>query len=158
MRRRVIEEGLDASTAAVFAETESAIEAQLETLRASLTAVDPTLAEALKGGREKILYQLHNLRTRFINNRGKRDETALQQLERLFTLLYPNKGLQERELNFTYFLARYGYEVIDQIYAAVEPATLVLLGDDYDGGHKAWVRWPDGRDDIVPGSQVQRQG
>jgi hydroxyacylglutathione hydrolase len=38
-----------------------------------------------------------------------------------------------------------------------EPATLVLLGDDYDGGHKAWVRWPDGRDDIVPGSQVQRQ-
>jgi hydroxyacylglutathione hydrolase len=37
-----------------------------------------------------------------------------------------------------------------------EPATLVLLGDDYDGGHKAWVRWPDGRDDIVPGSQIER--
>src|SRR3954452_15443459 len=37
-----------------------------------------------------------------------------------------------------------------------EQATLVLLGDDYDGGHKAWVRWPDGRDDIVPGSRVQR--
>ena len=37
-----------------------------------------------------------------------------------------------------------------------EPATLVLWGDDYDGGHKAWVRWSDGRDDIVPGSQVQR--
>jgi glyoxylase-like metal-dependent hydrolase (beta-lactamase superfamily II) len=37
-----------------------------------------------------------------------------------------------------------------------EPATLVLLGDDYDGGHKAWVRWPDGSDDIVPGSQVTR--
>jgi glyoxylase-like metal-dependent hydrolase (beta-lactamase superfamily II) len=36
-----------------------------------------------------------------------------------------------------------------------EPATLILLGDDYDGGHKAWVRWPDGRDDIVPGSRVQ---
>jgi glyoxylase-like metal-dependent hydrolase (beta-lactamase superfamily II) len=35
-------------------------------------------------------------------------------------------------------------------------ATLVLLGDDYDGGYKAWVRWPDGSDDIVPGSQVQR--
>jgi hydroxyacylglutathione hydrolase len=37
-----------------------------------------------------------------------------------------------------------------------EPATLILLGDDYDGGHKAWVRWPDGSDDIVPGSQVQQ--
>jgi hydroxyacylglutathione hydrolase len=37
-----------------------------------------------------------------------------------------------------------------------EPATLILLGDDYDGGHKAWVRWPDGSDDIVPGSKVSR--
>jgi hydroxyacylglutathione hydrolase len=37
-----------------------------------------------------------------------------------------------------------------------DSATLILLGDDYDGGHKAWVRWPDGSDDIVPGSQVQR--
>ena len=37
-----------------------------------------------------------------------------------------------------------------------QPATLVVWGDDYDGGHKAWVRWPDGRDDIVPGSRVQR--
>jgi glyoxylase-like metal-dependent hydrolase (beta-lactamase superfamily II) len=36
-----------------------------------------------------------------------------------------------------------------------EPATLILLGPDYDGGYKAWVRWSDGRDDIVPGSQVQ---
>ena len=36
-----------------------------------------------------------------------------------------------------------------------EPATLILLGDDYDGGYKAWVRWPDGSDDIVPGSKVE---
>jgi glyoxylase-like metal-dependent hydrolase (beta-lactamase superfamily II) len=39
-----------------------------------------------------------------------------------------------------------------------EPATLVLLGPDYDGGHKAWIRWADGRDDIVPGSVVERGG
>jgi len=44
----------------------------------------------------------------------------------------------------------------EQVTVAGEPATLVVWGDDYDGGHKAWVRWPDGRDDIVPGSQVER--
>jgi len=37
-----------------------------------------------------------------------------------------------------------------------EPATLILLGADYDGGTKAWVRWPGGADDIVPGSKVRR--
>ena len=47
-------------------------------------------------------------------------------------------------------------EGAEECTALGEPATLILLGDDYDGGHKAWVRWPDGRDDIVPGSKVSR--
>jgi hydroxyacylglutathione hydrolase len=39
-----------------------------------------------------------------------------------------------------------------------QPATLVLFAPDYDGGHKAWVRWDEsGEDDIVPGSQVVRE-
>jgi glyoxylase-like metal-dependent hydrolase (beta-lactamase superfamily II) len=38
-----------------------------------------------------------------------------------------------------------------------KPATLVLWARDYDGGHKAWIRWDEsGEDDIVPGSQVVR--
>jgi glyoxylase-like metal-dependent hydrolase (beta-lactamase superfamily II) len=37
-----------------------------------------------------------------------------------------------------------------------EEATLVLWGPDYDGTHKAWVRFADGRDQIVGGSQVSR--
>ncbi|MCW3020104.1 MAG: hypothetical protein JWN10_2412, partial [Solirubrobacterales bacterium] len=27
-----------------------------------------------------------------------------------------------------------------------------------DGGTKAWVRWEDGSDDIVPGSRLERSG
>ncbi|MGE0127755.1 MAG: bacillithiol biosynthesis cysteine-adding enzyme BshC [Blastocatellales bacterium] len=114
--KMVVERSLDQNTATIFDETEKAFEDQLEKLRASLVAVDPTLADALKGGREKILYQLHNLRTRFVHTRGKRDETTKQQIERLFAALYPNKNLQEREINVSYFLARYGYELIDRIY------------------------------------------
>jgi glyoxylase-like metal-dependent hydrolase (beta-lactamase superfamily II) len=37
-----------------------------------------------------------------------------------------------------------------------EPATLILFGPDYDGTHKAWVRFADGLDAIVGGSQVRR--
>jgi hydroxyacylglutathione hydrolase len=46
----------------------------------------------------------------------------------------------------------------DACLALGEPATLILLGEDYDGGKKAWVRWADGSDDIVPGSRVQPAG
>ncbi len=37
-------------------------------------------------------------------------------------------------------------------------ATLVLWAPDYDGGNKAWVRFPDGEDVIIGGSQVKRGG
>jgi hydroxyacylglutathione hydrolase len=48
-------------------------------------------------------------------------------------------------------------ESTDRCRVREEEATLVLFGPDYDGGHKAWVRWDDsGRDDIVPGSLVER--
>lgn len=118
--RKVVEESLDHDTARLFDETEKTIEGRLETLRASLQAVDPTLAEALKGGREKILYQLHHLRTRFVHNQTRRDEATQHQVERLATVLYPHRNLQERELNISYFLARYGYDVIDRIYQEID--------------------------------------
>jgi len=49
-------------------------------------------------------------------------------------------------------------EGTERCTALGQPATLILYAQDYDGGHKAWVRWEDGSDDIVPGSQVQRDG
>ena len=37
-----------------------------------------------------------------------------------------------------------------------QEATLILWAPDYDGGNKAWVRFADGEDAIVGGSQVKR--
>jgi hydroxyacylglutathione hydrolase len=39
-----------------------------------------------------------------------------------------------------------------------QEAQLVLWAPDYDGGNKAWVRFADGADAIVGGSQVERLG
>ncbi|MDA0666419.1 MAG: MBL fold metallo-hydrolase [Planctomycetota bacterium] len=35
------------------------------------------------------------------------------------------------------------------------PAKLLLRARDYDGGTKCWVRFEDGREDLVPGSRVK---
>ncbi len=39
---------------------------------------------------------------------------------------------------------------------AGEEAALLLWGPDYDGTHKAWVRFPSGEEAVVAGSKVQR--
>lgn len=40
---------------------------------------------------------------------------------------------------------------------AEHDVTLVLRAPDYDGGTKCWIRWPDGADDLVPGSRVEER-
>jgi hydroxyacylglutathione hydrolase len=44
----------------------------------------------------------------------------------------------------------------DPCRVAGEEATLVVWSPDYDGKGKAWVRFADGRDEIVGGSRIER--
>jgi glyoxylase-like metal-dependent hydrolase (beta-lactamase superfamily II) len=78
------------------------------------------------------------------------------------TLIYPGHadattvGREWEENGFIRVWRGLDVEGSEPCTALGKPATLVLLGKDYDGGTKAWVRWQDGSDDIVPGSQVER--
>ena len=117
---KVVERSLDREMASTFTETESALNQQLDRLEQSLIRSDVTLAASVKLAREKVLYQIEHLRTKFIHASARRDETAYRQVERAYNTLFPNKNLQERELNIFYFLARYGPGLIDDIYEAAE--------------------------------------
>ena len=47
-------------------------------------------------------------------------------------------------------------EASDRCAVSGRDATLILWAPDYDGGNKAWVRYPDGEDAVVGGSRVER--
>jgi glyoxylase-like metal-dependent hydrolase (beta-lactamase superfamily II) len=47
-------------------------------------------------------------------------------------------------------------ELGEAVKVGGDDAELVIWGPDYDGGNKAWVRFPDGSQDVVGGSQVER--
>jgi bacillithiol biosynthesis cysteine-adding enzyme BshC len=117
---KVVEQGLDRNAAVAFTETEHLVNEQLDTLGRALRQTDATLSDPLTRTREKIMYQLEHLRTRFIHSSAHRHETAYRQIERAFTTLYPNKNLQERELNVYYFLSRYGPGLIEELYEAAD--------------------------------------
>ena len=117
---KVVEHGVDRSAAVAFTETERVLNEQLDKLGEALHQTDATLSDPLKRAREKIMYQLEHLRTRFIHSSAHRNETAYRQVERAFTTLCPDKNLQERELNVYYFLSRYGPGLIEELYEAAD--------------------------------------
>ncbi|HEX8069068.1 MAG TPA: bacillithiol biosynthesis cysteine-adding enzyme BshC [Pyrinomonadaceae bacterium] len=117
---RVVEEHLGAEQAQAFARTEDAIQRALADLGQQLRDFDPTLADALGKGEQKIKHQLAGLRTRFHRAQLARDRAAHRQLERAATALYPNRALQERHVNITSLLARHGRYCLDWIYDAID--------------------------------------
>jgi bacillithiol biosynthesis cysteine-adding enzyme BshC len=117
---KVVEQSLDRGTAQSFEETERVFNEQLDQLDSWLGKADRTLSDSVAGARAKIMYQIEHLRTRFIHASAHREETAYRQVERAYTTLYPEKNLQERELNAYYFLSRYGPSLIEELYNAAE--------------------------------------
>jgi bacillithiol biosynthesis cysteine-adding enzyme BshC len=117
---KVVEQSLDRNTADAFTETERVLNEHLDKLKGALRRTDATLSDPLETARAKMMYQLEHLRTRFIHASAHREEITYRQVERAFTTLYPDKNLQERELNVYYFLSRYGTSLIEELYNAAE--------------------------------------
>jgi bacillithiol biosynthesis cysteine-adding enzyme BshC len=117
---KVVEQGIDRDTANTFTDTEKLFNEQLDRLETALRRSDATLAASVTRAREKVFYQLEHLRTRFVHASAHREEATYRQIERACTTLYPEKNLQERELNVYSFLSRYGPKLIDRLYDAVD--------------------------------------
>ena len=81
---------------------------ELESLRPALKAVDPTLEGAVDTSRQKMVHQVEALRTKFINAEARRNETLERHVDTIANSIFPEKKLQERVINVTSFLVRYG--------------------------------------------------
>jgi uncharacterized protein YllA (UPF0747 family) len=91
------------------------IVAQLDSALPTLTAVDPTLSGALETSRQKMVHQVESLRTKFVNAEAKRNETMERHLDAITNSLFPERKLQERIINVTSFLVRYGLGFIGRL-------------------------------------------
>ena len=95
-----------------FDQVRGRIEAELQSLRGIMGAVDSTLLGALDTSIRKAIYQLESLRSRYTNAAVRRDAVLARHLDGIGNSLFPDRKLQERMLNVTSFLVRYGTGMI----------------------------------------------
>lgn len=120
VKTRVVEKVIGQDAARLFADVEEEINIELRRLDEYFAAVDPTLAANLATRRRKILYHIAALRKKAYQSEIRRNSDADRRLQRVFDELYPGGALQERTLNITGLIDRYGVDVIDWIYAAID--------------------------------------
>jgi uncharacterized protein YllA (UPF0747 family) len=82
---------------------------------------DPTLVAALEKSRSKMLHQLSKLERKAAHEALRREARAQEEARFLSGLLYPNKHLQERLYSILPFIAKHGFELLDQVYEQISP-------------------------------------
>lgn len=117
---KIVESHLNQAGGEVFAEVEARIASEIDRLGLTLNEVDKTLGDNLAMRRRKIVYHLEALRKKFHNAQVRKDTESKERLEAMFASILPNQHLQERSLNVSYFLNRYGRKFIDWVFEAID--------------------------------------
>jgi bacillithiol biosynthesis cysteine-adding enzyme BshC len=100
----------------VFADVTQQVEHAFDELKTNLFAVDKTISDSSDRYREKVLSSLEDLKNKAIQAQKKKHEISLKQIDKVSESLYPSENLQERELNFIYFVNKYGEPFIKKLF------------------------------------------
>jgi len=120
LRERIAARLVPAALHAKLRDTGATVDDAVTGLQRELLAFDPTLARALQHSARKIHHQLEKIQGKAAREAMRRDERASRDAASLSGLIYPERHLQERLYSFLPLLAEHGWDLIDQVYEAVQ--------------------------------------
>ncbi len=100
------------------------LEKSARRLHKAIARVDPTIQGTIARAENRIRYQIEKLRQKAGASLDRHDTLVQQHAEFLENLLYPQKGLQSRDLCFLPFLARWGAGGLHELAKLASPKKL----------------------------------
>jgi bacillithiol biosynthesis cysteine-adding enzyme BshC len=99
-----------------FEKTTAEIKKAIDRLEPLIMRVDPTLKGTMDSTISRMLYHLQHLEEKTTAGYRRKNEQVLQQTKKFQQSIFPNRELQERVLNFTYFYNKYGEEFMELLF------------------------------------------
>jgi bacillithiol synthase len=104
----------------IFKETENQFEYSMDQLKEKLFEIDKTVSDSSTRYKQKIFSYLGELKNKSIEAHSKKYDITIRQTERITASVFPRNNLQEREINFIYFINKYGIEIFKQMFDEIE--------------------------------------
>lgn len=110
-----------------FAEERKALDQVFEQLVTKTVAVDPSLEKGVIAQQVNTHKAIDKLEQRLLRAEKQKQESSIQQIEKIKETLFPNQGMQERYDNFLGFYTRYGDTFIETLHQEIDPLDKKLL-------------------------------
>ena len=104
-----------------FSEQKEHLVAQFQEMYNLAEKTDKSFLGAVKAQEVKQLKGLDNLEKRLLKAQKRKLEDEVSRITELQNELFPNKGLQERQTNFSEIFAEYGPELISVLLKELDP-------------------------------------
>lgn len=116
VKKRIINSVEQSSVDEMFSDISNQLENSFDQLKEKLFDLDKTIADSSNRYRDKILGTIAELKSKAEKAQQKKYEVTLRQIDRAAVHLFPNSNLQEREINFVYFVNKYGDEFLKRVF------------------------------------------
>jgi bacillithiol biosynthesis cysteine-adding enzyme BshC len=103
-----------------MADIKNNIEKQFTFLKEKSLDFDPSLKDFANQTFGKIDFALKNFESKLFTSHKKKSQDIRNRLYRLWHALFPAKALQERSLNFGYFVSKYGFDFVKFMHDGID--------------------------------------
>jgi bacillithiol biosynthesis cysteine-adding enzyme BshC len=121
VRDAIAARSLPADLQSRFSEARASVEKSMAALGESIGKLDSTLVDTAESTRDSMMHQIDRLKARVSRAEQLRNEVITRHADALNHSLFPNKALQEREIAGVSFVARYGPELLANLYQHIPP-------------------------------------
>ncbi|NQS97599.1 MAG: bacillithiol biosynthesis cysteine-adding enzyme BshC [candidate division Zixibacteria bacterium] len=113
--REIIEKYTDIVPEDYFDTAERKLEEIVEWLGREMSVIDPSLSKQFNTSHNKMRYQLNSMKKRTFARLKEKNQGIVESWRKVQIQLHPNNRPQERVYNIVYFLANYGFWLMDYL-------------------------------------------
>lgn len=117
---RLVRDSMPDGAAAALTAVRRTINQETPKLVDAAVRIDPTLKKRVGAARQRALGAFTEIEKRIVSHLKQQDEIVMRQVASARHVLFPDGQPQERILNITHFLVRYGREFVDAALHACE--------------------------------------
>ncbi|OGD33274.1 bacillithiol biosynthesis cysteine-adding enzyme BshC [Candidatus Atribacteria bacterium RBG_16_35_8] len=121
MIKKKIDKRLKVNIPELMQKMENDIQERFEKLEKTLIDFDMNISSSFDRIKRNMKKEIKVLNKKIYSELKKQDEFTSENINKVYTNIFPNDNLQEREINISAYLNKYGFEFIDELYSKVEP-------------------------------------
>lgn len=119
--RQAVSKKLKIDLGKLVPDLESDIQIRLEKLEKSFSDLEMNISNSFDRIKRNIKKEIKVLNKKLYSELKRQNEFIVESINKIYMNIFPDNNLQEREINITSYLNRYGFDFIDDLYSAVKP-------------------------------------